>query len=271
MNGTPYYLSPPSPLRENDLVLFNFGPKSWVPMQVKRRALTSLIYDPVLQGTLSGVLAPAGATPGTGQVSAFQQNLLFGLSSTITSINGVPDVFKTAFDYEILEAYVGIAPSWCRVWIQQPGGTGTFVTPLDNNVTPSSSYPDVGFFDGYADGSPFKYPTERSGFYVFGSYSASFSLYNPHTIPINPRLNFLLNRVFMAPVTDPKMMVRMFQHSVPVRSISVGLPDTQQNFNGKLYGNIAPIPEALPFQALSSDTPVATAAQKALKQAGYCP
>lgn len=260
----------PKPLRENDLVLFNFGPASWVPMQVKRRKLTGVIYDPVLQGALGGVLAPNGATPGTGQVSSFQSNVLLSLSSTQTSINGVTDIFQTFKDYEILQVYAGIAPNWVRVWVQQPGGTGQFTTQLDNNINPTSTYPDVGFFDGYEDGSPFVAPTRRGEFFTFANYSASFAFDNPHNIPASPRLNFLINRAFVTPVTDPKMMVRMFQRSVPVRTVSVGLPDTEQTFNGKAYGNITPIPEALPFQALSSSPSVAAAAMKALKAAGYC-
>ncbi|MGI0068580.1 MAG: hypothetical protein ACREB9_09305, partial [Thermoplasmata archaeon] len=253
-------------LRENDLLMMNFGPSAWVPFQVKRRVpyLPNLVYDPVLNGAIAGVLAPAGASPGSGQVASFQQNLLFGLSQSVTGIAGVPDLFKTQFDYEILQCAVGVAPAWCRMWLQQPGGAGSFETNLDNNVFASSTYPDVGWFHGYPDGSPFKTPTERSEFFVLNNYSVSFALYNPHTIPINPRMNFLINRLFVTPVTDPRMLARMFQRSVPVKTVSIGVPDTPQTFNGKSYGNIQPISESLVYQALSSNTSVAANAAKAL-------
>jgi len=248
------------PLQKDDYFVTNFGDSAGsVPFVVRRATVFPLPYDPVKQGVLGGQMVQAGGTPSGSQVAAFLDNQLFALSSTVTSIAGVTDIFQIQQNYEVLQVWFGVAPRQLRVWAKQP--YGQFVGVLDNNVNPSSTYPDVGFIHGFD--SPFSRPNKETELTIFRNLSVNWALYNPGPWPINPRFLFVINRMFVRPVTDPQLALALLQRRLPAHHTSVGNPQNSVPFDSDSYGKVKPIPKEV------LDLSVADAVPK-LAKLGYC-
>ncbi len=251
-------------LREGDYFVPGFGVNDRgqplvVPFQVSRTQVFDFVYDPVAQGSLGGVLAPAGASPGTGQVAAFQDNIILGLSASLTKLNGVTDIFNILLNGEVYEIVYGIAPSIARVYLKQPYNVP--VTSMDQNIVPSANIPDVGYTDGFPDGSPFVHPSPATRWYAFANISANFSFYNPAPYPVNPRLNFVVNRMRVRVVKDLPTLKGLLTKSIPARWKTIGNPFINTGFSKLQYENVNPIP---PSMVTASD------AATLLAKEGYC-
>lgn len=232
------------PLVPDDYLVLNVGADKWVPLQCKRATLFDFLYDPVLQGALGGVLAPAGAAAGTGQVAAWQDNILLAISASATgangttqSINGVTDIFQVQQAYEVLQLWMGIAPKPTRFWLKQP--IGAFVNVMDQNLVPTTNFPDVGFLDGYE--SPYVAPSTRSEWFSLANLSANFAFFNPEHVPRNPRFHIVVNRMIVRPVVDPGVIASLLRRTRPAKYASIGSPAVEVPFNGEPYGDIEPI------------------------------
>jgi hypothetical protein len=233
-----------SPLMPGDLLLITLGQDGMVPFQVISQEAFELAYDPVKQGVLAGPMVGQGATPSSTQAGAFNDNLLFALSSSVTSINGVTDIFNIQKDYEILQFWFGIAPRHIRVWVKQP--LNQFTTTLDQNIIPSSTYYDVGYYDGYD--SPYGMPAPVTENFVMKNLSVNWTLCNPlngsATAPMtwNPRINFYINRMMVAPVKNAAIVRAMMLGQKTAKRTTIGDPTTSVAYDDEAYGGASPIP-----------------------------
>jgi|GEM_PF-1327343 hypothetical protein len=259
-------------LQESDYVVLNTGTDEYVPLVVRRQSLNPLVYDPVLQGALAGPMVQVGEVPGAGQAPGYIQNLQLPLLNTVTSIAGVTNIFTLLDELELYQVFWGVAPRQMRVWLQQPGGS--FVAALDQNIVPSQTYPDVGFLDGFD--SPYKSPSRYSEFFSLNSILISFVLANPGPWPVNPRFYFLVNRLYVDPVTDPAIVQRLLKRTMPARYVSLGAPNVNLPWPSNNYGKIQPLgAEAgdLPPYSSSRGKPknsaASTSVEQALISAGY--
>jgi hypothetical protein len=248
------------PLRKDDYLVISLGDSvGSVPFVVRRATAFPLVYDPVKQGVFSGMMAPVGAAPSGSQVASFVDNVLLALSSAVTSIAGVTDVFQLLKQYEILQAWFGVAPRQLRVWAKQP--YGQFVGVMDGSMNPSSTYPDVGFVHGYD--SPFGRPAKETELTILRNTSVNWAFQNPGPWPINPRLWFFINRMFVEPVKDPALALSLVSRRIPAHHTSIGNPENTVTFDSPSYGQIKPIPTSI----LTEDS----VTQKAsLAKRGYC-
>jgi hypothetical protein len=233
-----------SPLQPGDLMLPTLGQDGMVPFQVVSNEAFELAYDPVKQGVLAGPMVGQGATPSSTQSAAYNDNLLFALSPTVTSINGVTDIFLIQKDFEILQFWFGIAPRHIRVWAKQP--YNTFATTMDGNIIPSATYYDVGYFDGYD--SPYNMPAPATEQFSLKNLSLNWTLCNPlngsATAPMtwNPRLNFYINRILVAPVKSASVVRDMMLGRRPAKRFTIGDPTASVPYDAGVYGGAAPIP-----------------------------
>ena len=157
----------------DDLLLLNIAPNQFVPLVVRRARASQLVYDPVLQAAITNPQAGT-ATVAASQSAIFQDNVQFGLSPTNSGISNVNDIFWNLAPLEIYQFFVGVAPRTHRLWIKQP--QGAFQTGLEQSITPSATYPDVGFIDGFR--SPYQRPSKDTETIVLRSVSVNFTLAN---------------------------------------------------------------------------------------------
>lgn len=227
-------------LRENDYLMVNAGVDMFYPFEVRRQVTAELVYDPVKQAVLAGPMVAPGATPSASQAAAYLQQVQFALSSSVTTINGVTDIFALLDDFEMYQVFYGVAPRQLRTWVQQPNGATVAV--LDQNIIPSSSYTDVGYIDGFL--SPYEAPSKRSEFLTFKALSVSWNLANSGPWNINPRFYFYINRCYVAPVADASIVQRMLKRTMPCHYVSMGTPKVNQPFPKANYGGISPLKRA---------------------------
>lgn len=225
-------------LQESDYLVLNTGVDEYVPLVVRRQTLNPLVYNPVAQGALAGPMVPIGVVPSLGQAPGYIQNLQLPLSLAATSVAGVTNIFTLLDTLEVYQVFWSVAPRQMRVWLQQPGGA--FVGALDQNIVPSQTYPDVGFLDGFD--SPYKAPSRYSEFYSLNSILVSFVLENPGPWPVNPRFRFLVNRLYVEPVSDPAIVQRLLKRTMPARYASLGAPNVSLPWPSNNYEGIQTLP-----------------------------
>lgn len=252
----------------DDLLLLNIGPDQFVPFVVRRAKGNELLYDPVLQVAIAGPQVPSGATASASQAATFVDNVQFGLSPTVTSISNVNDIFWNLAPYEIYQVFVGVAPRYERVWIKQP--YGNFQTGLEQAITPTSTYPDVGFFDGFR--SPYGRPSRTTETFILVSTSVNFTLYNAAPWIVSPRFAFFINRLFVQPVRDPAVVKALLNRSIHARYYSMGNPLNGIPWPKSYYGDIDPLPGIVgsyPTKVpLSTPSNIKTV-ERAMAAAGY--
>lgn len=249
-----------SPLQLGDFLLITMGKSGVVPFQVLANQGFELAYDPVKQGVLAGPMVGQGATPSAIQAAAYIDNMLFALSSTVTSINGVTDIFQIQKDFEILQFWFGIAPRHLRVWVKQP--YNVFASAMDSNIIPASTYFDVGYYDGYD--SPYNQPAPVTETFALKNLSVNWTLANPlngsATAPMtwNPRLNFYINRMTVAPVKTAAIVKALLLGKQGAKRFTLGDPTTTVPYDSGPYGGAEPIP--LAYASLSNFETLLTAA-----------
>jgi len=255
-------------LTVDDLMLLQVGVNQYVPLVVRRARASQLVYDPVLQSALVGPQVAVNMTPSASQSSAFQDNVQFGLNATVTSISNVNDIFWNLSPLEIYQVFVGVAPRQERFWIKQP--YNQFETGLEQSITPSSTYPDVGFFDGFR--SPYTRPHYSTETIILVSVSINFTLFNAAPWVVSPRFNFFINRCYVEPVTDPAVVKALLNHSIHARYITMGSPTLGIPWPKSQYDGVDPLPVAVgsyPVQVAPNAPSNEKSVYRAMAVAGY--
>ena len=209
-----------------------------VPFSVPRQQVWKWPYNPITQKALSAALAAAGTTP------TFANDVLFGLSGTATTINGVTNIFDTSTQQTLSEMYqvfYGIASPHLRVWLKQP--QSNFVGQADQNITPQSGYSDVGFIDGQM--SPYWNPSPRTEFFSLFKLAPRWAMANTAPWTVVPRFNFVVNRMLVNIVTNPDEIRAILQHRVPTRAVTIGDAFTPTTFSNTPYAKIGVLDPAI--------------------------
>ena len=144
-----------------------------------------------------GPVGLSGGIPGLAQPFLAQH-----LLPQVQQVSQVTNLFLITKPNEAYQVGIGVAPSWLRVFPEQPANTPTYV--MDQNLNLSTSFYDEGWFDGYdeAGGSPYDRPTKISEMLVLAGWEPTFSLLNPVSVLTHPVLKFYMNRLELAAITD---------------------------------------------------------------------
>lgn len=189
-------------IKENDLLLLGLnGGTAYVPLRILARIEVPYLYDTVAEGILSSGIAKSTSTNGiTG--TAFQVPLQ--LSSA--NLPGKPsDVFDIAKEPGLIyQAFYGIDPPPLRVFFQQPFGTDQYKLPI---IAYQPNYTQEGYRDGFQ--SPLYRPHEKTEFFVLPGLSIALGFANIQPQAIYPLLNFWINAMNIAVVTDPALVYEM--------------------------------------------------------------
>ncbi len=200
-------------LKENYIVAFQTG-SGLLPYKVIKKEVIPFIYD-VLEE--NGNLPPL--SPVTQNITGLSPFILDLSTLQLTSIQNVQDMFNLTRQNEVLQVFTGIQPSYVRFVYKQP--ITTKMMALDNNITVSSSFYQQGY-DGFI--SPFNSPSPDTEIFVVPGLSFSMLLINTVTVPVQPTVNFIINRMQVEKITDPKTIQDIQSGRIPAKIVSLGLP-----------------------------------------------
>jgi len=211
-------------LKENYILGLSFAPGKYAFYRVTRSNVFPLVYN--FQTELSvNPLNPYGQSyTGYSAYYLSLQNLGLPQSEVNTPVT---DMFKIDRDNEIWQIFYGIAPSYLKVLPVQPPSSAP-IYHLDQSITPSQTFIKIGF-DGFA--SPFDEPSDKTEAYVLAGLSIGFVLINPVTIPISPKLKFIINRMIVEPITDPNMARAILDGKVPAHIVTIGSAENDLSSN----------------------------------------
>lgn len=212
------------------------------PFQVVKASRFQYTYDLTTNITSFLPLANYGVTgiPGLAQSYWVANQQL-----NVKSVSNVTNLFLIQNNYEVYQVFIGVSPSYLRVYPQQPITQNN--GQLDQSLVPSPSLIDVGWYDGFL--SPFDRPAVESEMLIINGYEPSFNFSNPVGIPITPRLNIFINRMVISPIIDQSMANSIISgkiHDPDPRQISIGFPQNGLGFNTALYPGSRTFPVANP-------------------------
>ena len=208
-----------------------YGTYGLFPFRVVKAARFQYSYD--LVANINGFLplAPYGVT---GIPSLAQSYWVANQQLNVKNASNVVNLFLIQDNYEAHQVFIGLSPSYLRIYPQQPINTNN--GQLDQQLVPGPSLIDVGWYDGFL--SPYDRPAVESELLILNGYEPSFNLANPVGIPITPRLNIFINRMVISPIVDDATAAAIAGgtlHNPEPRVISVGFPQGVLSLNTALY------------------------------------
>lgn len=189
----------PHMIKPNDLVLLNF-PDGFIPIRALRNEFFNYVYDPVNEGQIPSEVPASTSTDGIKNNGFIQPELLKSGVIAAQPIN----VFRTSSPSTLFQVFVGIAPSYARIFYAIPAASAQRNIDV---VNWSVAYSTVGFIDGYT--SPLLCPAPESEFIVPPQIDPAIGYANVLQEPIRPLLWFYVNRVKFGVVTDPELILEM--------------------------------------------------------------
>jgi len=218
-------------LKPNYLLMLGF-PTGWVPLRViAADPLQYYIYDPIKEGAIPGPIPAASSTDGITGLG-FQTPVLFG-SKNITG--SPPNVFRVTASDELYQLFFGVKPTYTRVYREIPKGVAQSNIDIQ---TWSSAYNQYGWIDGRE--SPFRSPSPRSELIIPPEFDVGWGFVNPTPEAISPLFNFVLNRIKVAVILDPELVVKILERKVYVEFNYVG-GLSNYSYSFKKYYSITPI------------------------------
>ncbi len=201
-------------LKENQYLVISTGPGTYYGFKVTRKQNLVLTYNFATETTNNtGPMVPYGSTA----VPTGYQNYYVELNKLpLAKIQNITDVFKIEDTNQIYQVFMGIAPSYLKVGMRL---NTTSITSLSQSIAPSQSFLDLFTIDGYA--SPYDEPSPESEFYVLKPLTIGLTLMNPVTVPINPRLQFFINRLMVEPIPQ-NLHAPILNNSIPAKKVSLG-------------------------------------------------
>jgi len=196
-------------LRSNDYVVLNLGYGAnekviLTGFKVMRTNFFTMAYNFIEQGAISSDLAPNGMS--NVNFTPYYTEIV---KLPLSKIQNVTDMFLLDKQNEMLQVFYGISPSYLRVIPRQPDTMNEFY--MDQQITPSSNFISLGI-DGFM--SPFDSPAQITETFILAGLSVGITLENPVTIPINPTLNFWINRMLVEPITDSATIMNIIKGKI---------------------------------------------------------
>lgn len=187
-------------LKTGYLLLFSVNEESFVPFKVTHQSAFHLSYN-IPTDYSTPVIPPLTTIPAS--------------SLPLATIQNETDIFKFTDSVTIYQVLMGIAPSYLNVYLYN--STDAPKSVLSSNLN-QNTFKNLGAINGF--NHPYDNPDYE--FFVFANAPPHFAFYDPVPIPVvNGKLNFLINKMTVAPVTDSKLIKKMYYGSVPVRKESV--------------------------------------------------
>lgn len=227
--GRDYSDIDPVLVRENDLVLLGFNSgQTYIPLQVVARMETPYIYDPIVEGQLTGPLAASASTDGITNTT-FQTALQLGSQKVVAKPTDIFDL--TRYPAWLYQAFIGIDPPWLKVFLQQPFRTDQRSLPI---VYFTPSYPQEGFWDGFL--SPIQRPSRKTQVWIPPGLSIALGYDNNQPQPAYPLIEFYINALNVAVVTDPVLAWAMLSEPGKAKIFTVGGLTNVQYTPSAYYG-----------------------------------
>ncbi len=223
-------------LQPRFLMLLDTGRDQYVALRVVRQSLMQIYYDFVNDAPGFLPLAPVNGTAVSGQTQPFisQHNAVNISELSISDALAIPKP-RTS---NMLQIFYGIAPSYCFVTPEQPGGTPNAQLP-ETAGFPQSNYPYIASHSGYD--SPLYEPSKYTELFGIADVTIQFTLANTVSIPISPKMLFVINNMLVEPIDSLDLFRKMLEGTVPRRVVSVGQIYTNIQFSGATYGGISPV------------------------------
>jgi len=202
-------------LKENYIVAFQTG-AGLLPYKVVKKEIIPFVYDIMEE---NGNLPPL--SPVTQTITGFSPFFLEFNTLQLTSIQNVQDMFSltrtNSTQSEVLQVFTGIQPSYVRFIYKQP--TTEKLMNMDQNINLSQSFYQQGY-DGFI--SPFNDPSPDTEIFVVPGLSFSMILVNTVSVPVNPVINFIINRMQVTPIIDSKTISDIQSGRIPAKIVSLG-------------------------------------------------
>ncbi len=215
-------------LKENQYLVISTGPKTYYGFKVIRKQSLILTYNFATETTNNtGPMSPytgPDPVPPTSSTSGYQSYYVELNKLPLAKIQNISDVFKIEDTNQIYQVFMGIAPSYLRVGLRL---NTVSTTTIGQSIALSQSFLDLFNIDGYT--SPFNEPSPESEFYVLKPLTVGLTLVNPVTVPINPRLQFFINRLMVEPIPQ-NLHAAILSNSMPAKKVSIG--SVSQNLSG---------------------------------------
>ncbi|MGB9815484.1 MAG: hypothetical protein ACPLVI_06000 [Thermoplasmata archaeon] len=212
-------------LKENQYLVISTGPGTYYGFKVIRKQDLILTYNFATE-TANNIISVAAnniwpmVPYGTTSIPTGYQSYYVELNKMpLAKIQNIADVFKIENINQIYQVFMGISPSYLRVGLRLNTAS---VTTLSQSIAPSQSFIDLFDIDGFT--SPYNEPSPESEFYVLKPLTVGFTLMNPVTIPINPRLQFFINRLMVEPIPQ-NLHAPILNNAVPAKKVSLGSID----------------------------------------------
>jgi len=201
-------------LKEGHYLVISPAKDVYYGFKVVRKQELILNYNLATETTNNtGPMVPYGWT----SIPSGYQNYYVEINKLpLAKIQNVTDLFKIENDNEIWQVFMGIAPSYVKVGLRINTASATAIS---NSIAPSQSFLDLFAVDGFT--SPFDEPAPESEFYAMMPLTIGLTLMNPVTVPINPRLQFFINRMIVDPI-PPNVQNAIMSGSVPAKKVSIG-------------------------------------------------
>jgi hypothetical protein len=201
-------------LKEGHYLVVSPGKDIYYGFKVVRKQELMLTYNFATETTNNtGPMVPYGWT----SIPSGYQNYYVEINKLpLAKIQNVTDMFKIENDNEIWQVFMGIAPSYLKVGLRINTASATAIS---NSIAPSQSFLDLFAVDGFT--SPFDEPAPESEFFAMTPLTIGLTLMNPVTIPINPRIQFFINRMIVDPI-PPNVQNAIMSGSVPAKKVSIG-------------------------------------------------
>ena len=193
-------------VRENHNIGLGFK-DGYVFFRTTHRETFPLLYD--LFAEISDF---AGA--GTTEMTAAQYITAKELKSDTLSAS---NIFKVTEKDHLYQLFYGFSPSVLKVFPAYPRETE--INHLEVGLH-TSSYTTFGFLDGFE--SPINKPSPRSQVFVPYGPLIGFAFHNYAPYSIKPMMRFIVNRLKVATIKDPDLIMKILQRRVECTFATIG-------------------------------------------------
>lgn len=189
----------PLMIRPNDLALLVF-PEGLIPIRAIASEFFQYLYDPVAEGQLAEEVDASASTDGARDIGFVAPDYL---RSRIIASQPI-DVLRVDQPSTLYQVFIGIAPSYVRVFISQPPASAQ----KNIDVTKwSRAYAAAGYIDGFA--SPLLNPAPESELIVTYQLPVAIGYGNVLHERVRPLLQFYINKVKFGVVGDVDLVMEM--------------------------------------------------------------
>lgn len=235
---------------------------AFMPFRCQKSQKFNFVYDWAQYNANFLPLAPVGIGGISGLAQPFyisnQQPAIAGVAN-ISNVTNLFSLTNGGQPFEALQCFIGVAPSYLRVYIQQPPNAGP-VGSMDQNLIPQQTFYDEGFFDGFS--SPYEFPTKKGQILVLAGTEPWFTMVNPVGWLIDPHFNLFFNRMLLTPVINNPLAADPRNRTLASAVVMGQLPNTHFISIGNPFNPVTVNPTLYPgAQVVTVSTSGTTATQ----------